>query len=326
MGKLVPPDGFAINELPTTPPSSNGKCILVNRLSSTLHTHPTSRHGLPNPPTSSSSSSTPGARGNHNEGYPHQFGTHRRSRRPTLPRVRPGNFIMPLRTRRYTSSQNRSVGITTRSVVHASHISNQTTRRSSPSSPNQNALTFSALCSLTSNLELTRLTNGAASPSAKNTPPLTPRALSNDGSETAKYPNSSPSAQRDHTGPQGETQDRATPRPAPPIGPPKGKLFVKISSARGLKPSYAPYAVCAFEWIESIAHEPKQDDDAIDQGVTSRDSDGGVPIKRYGSDMGRSMAIPMKSRQSSTTSLSDQKNFKNGRQVTDPRWDHEAVL
>jgi protein-serine/threonine kinase len=53
---------------------------------------------------------------------------------------------------------------------------------------------------------------------------------------------------------------------------------------------------------------------------------GGVPIQRSGSDMGRSIAVPMKSRQSSTTSLSDQKDFKNGRQVTDPRWDHVAVL
>ena len=42
--------------------------------------------------------------------------------------------------------------------------------------------------------------------------------------------------------------------------------------------------------------------------------------------MGRAMAIPMKSRQSSTTSVPDQKSFKNGKQVTDPKWDHEAVL
>ena len=52
---------------------------------------------------------------------------------------------------------------------------------------------------------------------------------------------------------------------------------------------------------------------------------GGVPIQRSGSDMGRSIAIPMKSRQSSTTSLDDHKDFKNGR-VTNPRWDHVAVL
>ena len=53
---------------------------------------------------------------------------------------------------------------------------------------------------------------------------------------------------------------------------------------------------------------------------------GGVPIRKSGSDMGRSMAIPMKSRQSSTTSLSDQKDFKGGKNVTDPTWNHEAVL
>lgn len=54
---------------------------------------------------------------------------------------------------------------------------------------------------------------------------------------------------------------------------------------------------------------------------------GGVPIKRTASDMGRSIAIPMKSRQSSTTSLSDQKKFKNGNsQVTDPKWGHITML
>ena len=56
------------------------------------------------------------------------------------------------------------------------------------------------------------------------------------------------------------------------------------------------------------------------------DSMSAVPIKPFAGEMGRSMAIPMKSRQSSTTSLSDQKAFKSGRQVTDPKWDHEAIL
>lgn len=51
-----------------------------------------------------------------------------------------------------------------------------------------------------------------------------------------------------------------------------------------------------------------------------------LPMKRAGSEMGRSMAIPMKSRQSSTTSVQEQKTFKNGRQVTDPKWDHEGIL
>ena len=82
---------------------------------------------------------------------------------------------------------------------------------------------------------------------------------------------------------------------------------------------YNPYAVCACEEVESIA-KPRDVDNIGEQPM------GGVPIQRSGSDMGRSIAIPMKSRQSSTTSLDDHKEFKNGRQVTNPRWDHVAVL
>ena len=113
-----------------------------------------------------------------------------------------------------------------------------------------------------------------------------------------------------------------------PTGPPKGKLRVKISEARGLRPSYDPYVVCVFEWNEYISKGPKQEDsDTEKDGLTTKDVTlRALPIKRPGSEVARSMAIPMKSRQSSTTSLSDQKNFKNGRQVTDPKWDHEATL
>ena len=84
--------------------------------------------------------------------------------------------------------------------------------------------------------------------------------------------------------------------------------------------------MCSFEWIESIAHGPKQDVVGNDQPAKFKDVEGALPLKRAAPDMGRSIAIPMKSRQSSTTSLSDQKNFKNGRQVTEPTWNHEAVL
>jgi hypothetical protein len=49
---------------------------------------------------------------------------------------------------------------------------------------------------------------------------------------------------------------------------------------------------------------------------------------RSGSDSGRPMAIPMKSRQSSNTSLSDYRDFKikGRRSMTNPKWDTEAVL
>ena len=107
---------------------------------------------------------------------------------------------------------------------------------------------------------------------------------------------------------------------------------MKVTEARGLRPSYDPYAVCVFEWNESIARNEGEDGkDGVemerDPSRGREDSLGGVPVKRSASDMGRSMAIPMKSRQSSTTSLSDQKKFKNGNSlVTDARWDHETML
>ncbi len=82
-----------------------------------------------------------------------------------------------------------------------------------------------------------------------------------------------------------------------------------------------------FERIESIAHESKRDERDTEIGARDNTSlEAGIPMKRAGSDMGRSLAIPLKSRQSSTTSLSDRKDFKDSTQITDPEWDHQAVL
>lgn len=103
---------------------------------------------------------------------------------------------------------------------------------------------------------------------------------------------------------------------------------MKVSEGRGLKPSYDPYVVCVFEWNESIARRAKsgETETGRDEGKNKEDFLGGVPMMRSVSDMGKSIAIPMKSRQSSATSLSDHKAFKNGRQLTDPKWQHEAAL
>jgi hypothetical protein len=223
-----------------------------------------------------------------------------------------------LRTRRQTAGLDPLPTVTTSPSVPASHISKSTSLRASSLNTAQS--------SLISHLENTKLTDDAAPPRKKNTPPLTPRALSNDGSEGARRsaatstPRNGQSPARD--GPTKSQQGSA------PVSPPRGKLTVKIPEARGLRPSYYPYAVCVFEWNESIARGNKAESVEME-----RDDSRGVehpgltlPIKRSGSEMGRSMAIPMKSRQSSTTSLSDQKTFKSGKQVTDPRWDHEAIL
>jgi protein-serine/threonine kinase len=173
----------------------------------------------------------------------------------------------------------------------------------------------------------------AAPPSDKNTPPLSPRALSNDGSDNTNA-DRLPSPSSPGSGSQGDkgvnftVNPSAMPNPPAPVKPPRGKLKVRIPEARGIRPSYDPYAVCVFEWNESIArgvmvdHEDTEKDGNMRKDIRLT----GVSIKRSPSDMGRSMAIPMKSRQGSTTSLSDHKNFKTSRPLTDPKWEHEAEL
>lgn len=243
--------------------------------------------------------------------------------------------------RGHTAGLNPLSNIIDSNPVRASHLCNPASRSSSfilhtlPTASNS----FSAHSALHSHLESTKLTHGVANPSRlKSTPPRTPRALSNDGSESDGRPtiqaspliggidgleNQREAARTSHT-----KASTSTPQTSPPVGPPKGKLSVRISEARGLKPSYDPYAVCVFEYNEAVARNPKLEDSKTDkdEGHHREFLLGGVPINRSASEIGRSMAIPMKSRQSSTTSLSDQKNFKAGRQVTNPRWDHEALL
>ncbi|KAB8291096.1 hypothetical protein EYC80_009784 [Monilinia laxa] len=118
--------------------------------------------------------------------------------------------------------------------------------------------------------------------------------------------------------------------------PPKGKLTVKINEARGLRKSLDPYVVAVFQRNELVSKGPQsEEDDADDDGAHSPSGIpiggipiGGIPITRTGSDSGRPMAIPMKSRQSSNTSLSEYRDFKNKarKMFTHPKWDAEAVF
>ncbi|KAL8730815.1 MAG: hypothetical protein Q9181_004530 [Wetmoreana brouardii] len=298
-------------------------------------------HGYPTPPASSSSSSTQrdgdvraAAIGVGGRRYSYGSDTW-----PTVERQRSGEEREVIRTRRQTAGLNPLSSIITISSVHASHISNPASRSSSitPNTPTASNV-LSARSALNSHLESVRLTDSVVhSPRVKSTPPRTPRALSNDGSETdgRSATNSSPrrdgldghDSHREGTSAK-RTKTSSSAQASPPVGPPRGKLSVKISEARGLKPSYDPYAVCVFEYNEAVARHPKPEDARTDKDETAAKDFplGGVPINRSGSDIGRSMAIPMKSRQSSTTSLSDQRNFKAGRQVTNPKWDHEAMF
>lgn len=251
---------------------------------------------------------------------------------------------LPLRARRQTFGLNPLTTITTSSSVHAAHLSNPTLRYPSttPTTPTSGAFASSALLSLSSHLESIKLTDGAAAlPRMKSTPPQTPRALSNDAAYSEKQshappPKPVPSGLSHATNNDGTTEKAPAAGGATtisttssaPVGPPRGKLFVKIAAARGLRPSHDPYVVCVFEWNEYISKGPRVVEVDMDRedGPNKDDGMGGVPIRRSGSDMGRPVAIPMKSRQSSTTSCPDPRDMKSVRQVTDPRWDHDAVL
>ena len=109
--------------------------------------------------------------------------------RPALARNQSGSDIMPLRTYRKGSSVTPLSNIVSSSSVHAAHLSNPASYPSpSPGTPKRRQSLVSTLSiTLASFLELTRLTDGvAAFAPIKSTPPLTPRALSTDGTETPK--------------------------------------------------------------------------------------------------------------------------------------------
>ena len=296
-------------------------------------------------PTPPSLSPTPSISNAQDGQFCFDSATRLRYGKQNLTRIHSNIDIMPIRTSRHAIGSNLLSEIITSPPVHAAHISNPTTSNCSttPGTSDFDARVSTAHSSLTSSyLELVKLTGGAASLlRSKNTPPRTPRALSIDNSENgtkvppspSQHPQlspqpSSPSHLRHENASAGSTSSQPASAAAPPVGPPKGKMTVRIREARGLRPSYSPYVVCVFEWNEYISKGPMQECSIVEGGdvkpIDKRTGNGNV--KRAGSDMSRSMAIPMKSRQSSTTSLSDHKDFKNSRQITDPTWDHEAML
>jgi protein-serine/threonine kinase len=102
-----------------------------------------------------------------------------------------------------------------------------------------------------------------------------------------------------------------------PTGPINGKLFVKITDGRGLRPSFDPYVVCVFEWNEYISKGARDGEEETKRRQLESDAEEAAA--------GRPMAIPMKSRQSSHNSAVDG-DHKGRTPVTDPHWDHEATL
>ncbi|KAJ2982829.1 hypothetical protein NUW58_g4330 [Xylaria curta] len=162
----------------------------------------------------------------------------------------------------------------------------------------------------------------------KSGPPTPTRALSTAQPSAAEDRSSSQTSRNgtESNGRQSISTSRSGGVQAPPQ---RGKLTIKIREGRGLRKSRDPYVVAVFQRSELISPGPRtfEDDDEVIVPTSSVHM-GGIPISRQGSDSGRPMAIPMRSRQSSNTSISEYTAFRNRtrRSFTSPKWDAEAVF
>jgi protein-serine/threonine kinase len=170
--------------------------------------------------------------------------------------------------------------------------------------------------------ELTRMTFK----SGNSTPSRAMSAARPSGSERAPS-----SGRTSHDG--AEVSGAQTPRSSGGAQAPaaKGKLTIKINEARGLRKSRDPYVVVVFQRSELISGGPHHMDEDEDEdfSIDPPPATGGIAIQRTGSDSGRPLAIPMRSRQSSNTSNNEHGSFRNrSGQVsfTNPKWDAEAEL
>ncbi|KAK7426349.1 Serine/threonine-protein kinase [Neonectria magnoliae] len=162
----------------------------------------------------------------------------------------------------------------------------------------------------------------------KSGPPTPTRALSTAQPSTADKRDNSSSSRTSHDG--AEVSGTQTPRSSAgaQAPAPRGRMTIKITEARGLRKSRDPYVVVVFQRSELISSGPRPSEEEATLKVATPKA-GGIAIERQGSDSGRAMAIPMRSRQSSNTSISDYNTFRNrnGRQsFTSPKWDAEAAF
>lgn len=247
----------------------------------------------------------------------------------------PGNSSPEPPARRHTSHPVSSVSD---DPVLASHFSNPTLSCTADALCLPEAPLFDHEKPLvsTSSENLAKLTGNVSDLShLKNTPPLTPRAMSNEGSQTDKKPGTStpPTSEPTQSDDIAKSTDEiagrlneAFPTPSdspqptgPPVGSLKGQLYVKISQARGLRPGFDPYVVCVFEWNEVISKSAQDEEEASLERQQKEQEKSDV-------EAGRPMAIPMKSRQSSNNSALDGPDHRSRAPVTDPHWNHEATL
>ncbi|KAL1301691.1 hypothetical protein AAFC00_005905 [Neodothiora populina] len=167
---------------------------------------------------------------------------------------------------------------------------------------------------------------------AQNTPPHTPRALSQHEPKKEE-----PVAAKEETAAPGaapvekveKTSRSSSGSNNPPVSATKGTLSVNIVQGRGLRPSTAPYVVCIYQLNEDISDGPESDamDTRQDQAPEQEeDLAKGVAMRRMGSDSGKPMNIPgLRSRQSSQTDIAKLRGTAE-HQVTEPVWNHEAVF
>ena len=108
----------------------------------------------------------------------------------------------------------------------------------------------------------------------------------------------------------------------------KGRLTIKILEAAGLRKCKEPHLVAVFQRSELISGGPITYLDKDEPSTAATLMMGGISIQRQSSDPGRAMAIPMRSRQSSNTSVGDYGAFRNRtkQSFTHPKWDARAVL
>jgi protein-serine/threonine kinase len=230
---------------------------------------------------------------------------------------------------RRPSLMNPLSNIVTASNVHAVHFSspfdlNPATTSSTPVHSRIN----SEFHDSPSIERLKKLTNDA--PRDKSIPPTPTRALSHTTVKSDASNGSDPAIGSNGKLQTGESSTAQTSvgLSGASVTAPKGKLTIKINEARGLRKSRDPYVVAVFQRNELVSSGPRDDVEEDHEESTISIPMGGIPIMRSGSDSGRPMAIPMKSRQSSNTSLSDYRDFKvkGRRSFTNPKWDTEAVL
>ncbi|KAH9904206.1 protein kinase-like domain-containing protein [Xylariomycetidae sp. FL2044] len=237
--------------------------------------------------------------------------------------------LSQIKSRRATLASPLTSIVTTN--VHASHLSAPHGRSSSSTTPSSpSALQSSDIGGLLSKSNpiglLKKLTDVG---SKKSGPPTPTRALSTTQPRQREERSSSKLSEDDADVSGRQTPSSSSQSSSGAQAPSqKGKLTIKILEARGLRRSRDPYVVAVFQRSELISPGPRtfEDDDEIPAPPTS--AAGGIPISRQPSDSNRPMAIPMRSRQSSNTSISDYNTFRNRtrRSFTSPKWDAEAIF